>query len=169
MTFKAGDTVRALQRDPDGYFKAGARFTIECTWDDGLLYLKPIDGDPKIRTRYVRKPRIFELDTAAPTITVVGDTTHSTQIGGTHYTRHEIQPWDALKCWLTGMEPYPAYMTGNAVKYLARWHNKGGVEDLKKARHYVDALIAHVEAQHSAISPPQPAQAQSEAEPHAPT
>jgi hypothetical protein len=27
------------------------------------------------------------------------------------------------------------------VKYVSRWKNKGGLEDLKKARHYLDKLI----------------------------
>jgi hypothetical protein len=27
------------------------------------------------------------------------------------------------------------------VKYVSRWRDKGGVEDLRKARHYLDKLI----------------------------
>ncbi len=34
---------------------------------------------------------------------------------------------------------------GNAVKYLWRWRHKGGVEDLKKARWYLDDLIKQME------------------------
>jgi len=34
---------------------------------------------------------------------------------------------------------------GNAVKYLWRWRQKGGVEDLKKARWYLDDLIKQME------------------------
>jgi hypothetical protein len=33
------------------------------------------------------------------------------------------------------------FMEGNAIKYISRWRSKGGVEDLKKARHYLDMLI----------------------------
>jgi hypothetical protein len=34
------------------------------------------------------------------------------------------------------------YFDGNAVKYLSRWHRKGTpIEDLRKARHYIDKLI----------------------------
>jgi len=32
-------------------------------------------------------------------------------------------------------------MEGNAIKDIARWRSKGGIEDLKKARHYLDMLI----------------------------
>lgn len=56
------------------------------------------------------------------------------QEGGDHY-QTTIQPWDAIVAWGLG------FLDGNAVKYLARWRKKGGVEDLKKARHYLDKLI----------------------------
>jgi hypothetical protein len=32
-------------------------------------------------------------------------------------------------------------LDGNAVKYLSRWRHKNGIEDLKKARHYIDKLL----------------------------
>jgi len=40
---------------------------------------------------------------------------------------------------LTGMQ---AVDTANALKYILRWHKKNGVEDLKKARFYLNDLIA---------------------------
>ena len=43
---------------------------------------------------------------------------------------------------LTGIE---ATDTGNIMKYLWRWKNKDGVNDLKKAQWYINHLIAHVE------------------------
>ena len=62
------------------------------------------------------------------------------QIGGTHYTTKEIQPWDAMEAWMSA-EAFSGFLQGNAIKYLARWKDKGGVEDLRKARHYLDKLI----------------------------
>ena len=62
------------------------------------------------------------------------------QIGGDHYAKHAIQPWDALQCWL-GPDGFKAYLAGNVVKYIARHKDKGGVQDLEKARHYLDKLI----------------------------
>ena len=32
-------------------------------------------------------------------------------------------------------------MEGSVIKYVTRWRDKGGVEDLKKARHFLDMLI----------------------------
>ncbi len=37
------------------------------------------------------------------------------------------------------------FSLGNAVKYLWRWQNKGGLEDLKKARWYLDDHIKDIE------------------------
>lgn len=57
------------------------------------------------------------------------------QYGGTHYKDRKIEPWDYIAANGIG------YFEGNAIKYLTRWRDKGGVEDLKKARHYIDKLI----------------------------
>lgn len=56
------------------------------------------------------------------------------QIGGTHY-KMAIEPWDYIVANEIG------YLEGNVIKYVSRWKAKGGVEDLRKARHYLDKLI----------------------------
>ena len=58
------------------------------------------------------------------------------QVGGDHYKDNEIQVWDAIHDWGLG------YFSGNVIKYVARHQKKNGIEDLKKARHYLDKLIA---------------------------
>lgn len=58
---------------------------------------------------------------------------NNTQVGGGHY-RSSTQHWDLLAHY------GPAYYIGNATKYLFRWKRKNGLEDLKKARHYLDKL-----------------------------
>jgi hypothetical protein len=57
------------------------------------------------------------------------------QHGGNHYKIKTIQPWDFIVANDIG------FLEGNAIKYLARWRDKGGIEDLRKARHYIDKLI----------------------------
>jgi hypothetical protein len=57
------------------------------------------------------------------------------QVGGTHYKGKTIQPWDYIAANDIG------YFEGNIIKYVSRWKDKGGVDDLKKARHYLDKLI----------------------------
>jgi len=57
------------------------------------------------------------------------------QHGGEHYKMKTIQPWDFIVANSIG------FLEGNAIKYLTRWREKGGIEDLKKAQHYIDKLI----------------------------
>jgi hypothetical protein len=62
------------------------------------------------------------------------------QVGGEHYRNKDIQPWTAMQAWMTP-EQFKGFLWGNVIKYVARWQDKGGVEDLRKARHYMDKLI----------------------------
>lgn len=70
---------------------------------------------------------------------VINDTPPTKQVGGDHYTRLSVQPWDAMQAWMTQHE-FEGYLKGNVVKYLAR--DKGNrLEDYKKAQHYLDKLV----------------------------
>lgn len=55
--------------------------------------------------------------------------------GGEHYQDLSTLEFIEAQGW-TG------FHKGNIVKYLARYKSKGGVEDLKKARFYIDRLIS---------------------------
>lgn len=57
------------------------------------------------------------------------------QISGTHYKKLQPEPWDVVAAW--DMD----YFLGSAIKYLARWKEKGGVNDLKKAIHFIEKKI----------------------------
>jgi len=67
------------------------------------------------------------------------------QIGGDHYKDMSIQPWDALKAWMT-LEEYRGYHKATVIDYVAREVSKGGLTDLRKARHHLDELICTLEA-----------------------
>jgi hypothetical protein len=66
------------------------------------------------------------------------------QYGGDHYINMGVQPWKAMEAWMS-TEAFAGFLRGNAIKYLARADKKGGVEDLKKARHYLDKLLEVLE------------------------
>lgn len=57
------------------------------------------------------------------------------QVGGSHYTKLAIQPWDYIT------KNNIPYVEGMAIKYLTRWRDKGGVMDLLKAKHCIEKLI----------------------------
>jgi len=67
------------------------------------------------------------------------------QYGGDHYVNMGVQPWKAMESWMS-TEAFAGFLRGNAIKYLARADKKGGIEDLKKARHYLDKLLEVVGA-----------------------
>jgi Zn finger protein HypA/HybF involved in hydrogenase expression len=57
------------------------------------------------------------------------------QVGGTHYSDLAIEPIQFIEA--NGLN----YCEGNAVKYISRWRNKNGIEDLRKAAWYIGRLI----------------------------
>ena len=63
-----------------------------------------------------------------------------TQVSGTHYSDKTIQPWDAMEAWMSP-EQFKGFLRGNVIKYVARCDDKGGVDDLRKALHYLEKLI----------------------------
>ena len=71
---------------------------------------------------------------------------NETQVGGSHYKDKAVQPWAAMQAWMTH-EEFTGFLRGNVIKYVARCNDKGGIEDLKKARHYLDKLIETLEPQ----------------------
>ena len=59
-----------------------------------------------------------------------------------HYTGGTVECIDALEAATEGLVGIEAVCTANAIKYLWRWRRKGGAEDLRKARWYIDWLLA---------------------------
>lgn len=59
----------------------------------------------------------------------------STQVGGNHYSKMKIQPIDFIT------ENGLGYIEGNIIKYVCRYKDKNGLEDLQKAQHYLQMLI----------------------------
>ena len=65
-----------------------------------------------------------------------------------HYNTANLECIDAMESMSIGanMHPHEAYCWQNSFKYLWRWPYKNGLEDLKKARWYIDRLISRMEA-----------------------
>lgn len=57
------------------------------------------------------------------------------QVAGSHYKDLAIQPVEFIHANGIG------FCEGSAIKYLTRWRAKGGLNDLRKARHFIDLLI----------------------------
>ena len=57
------------------------------------------------------------------------------QVGGDHYQTMKIQPAEFVN------KNKMLFAEGNAIKYICRHINKGGKQDLEKAKHYIDMII----------------------------
>ena len=60
---------------------------------------------------------------------------YDTQVGGNHYQTMKIQPAEFIN------KNEMKFAEGNAIKYICRHVNKGGKQDLEKAKHYIDMII----------------------------
>lgn len=85
-------------------------------WDQGVF----VNGTPS-----------EDYNKRFPAAKSVNDIQH----GGDHYKNRAIQPWDYVIANEMG------YLEGTIVKYITRYKDKNGVEDLMKARHFLDKLI----------------------------
>lgn len=61
-----------------------------------------------------------------------------------HYKKGGVECIDALDSATSDLRGIEAVCTANAIKYLWRWKQKGGVESLQKAQWYINRLIAEI-------------------------
>jgi len=77
--------------------------------------------------------------------TYIKPTANDKQVAGNHYKQYgNLQPWDVITAWGLG------YLDGTALKYIARWRDKGGIDDIRKAIHFLEKFIEVEEAKNAA-------------------
>lgn len=109
--------VQCIQFDREHYFKG---LILDLDEDKYVFY--------KIgQTEYFSEDRFMEYTKNESPITE--------QIGGDHYKKLKIQPTEFIH------ENNIGFIEGNIIKYVVRHKDKNGLEDLKKAKHYIDLLI----------------------------
>ena len=116
-----------------GYaYKLAARSGKTPVKNDNVEHLKQALQEKMLKTIPVLEPKTVSIfdDPFKPT-----STANAVQVGGGHYQNKAIQPWDYIVSNRLG------YLEGNVVKYVSRWQDKGGRQDLEKARHYLDKLL----------------------------
>jgi hypothetical protein len=64
-----------------------------------------------------------------------GSSALDVQVGGSHYKDMKIQPAQFILANNIG------WGEGCAIGYLSRWRQKGGIDDLRKAKHSIDLVI----------------------------
>jgi hypothetical protein len=62
-------------------------------------------------------------------------TANEIQVGGDHYKKLAIQPVEYIHA------NNLSYLVGNVIKYVTRYKEKNGAEDIKKAIHYCELIL----------------------------
>lgn len=63
-----------------------------------------------------------------------------------HYkAKNGMEVIDVIEAFTANLEGYEATHTGNVIKYICRWKEKNGLEDLRKAQWYLNRLIENIE------------------------
>lgn len=123
--FKAGDIVERTAYCTSG-LQVGKRYAVERMVECGDIVVRGNPGTFFARNFKLVGREENDTDDVAPL---------AIQHGGTHYKKLKIQPVEYI------MANGIPYMEGNVIKYCTRWRDKGGIEDLKKAKHYLEILI----------------------------
>ena len=92
-------------------------------------------AEPSIVWQPVAAPEPRQELTPEQYVELIGTDANSIQIGGDHYKSKGIQPWDFIAA--NDLD----YFQGNVIKYVTRFREKNGIQDLEKAQHYLQKLI----------------------------
>ena len=147
VNFKIGDAVVVC--DEDSLRNGMKGVVVSYSNDRGYIDVQ-VDGG--IYSFFPSELRYETLDDASPEqwdnlrphgITVLRDifTTKAKdkQVAGTHYKDMKIQPVEYIMANGLG------FCEGNVVKYVTRYTAKGGIQDLEKAKHYIELLIEELQ------------------------
>ena len=118
-----------------------ARLLIKIPYD----LTRVIDLSYELDKKYANDSKIENAKTTNIQFTIDTTETQSDPVNSpTHYQTGLIETIDSIKNIL-GHEKFQAYCTGNVIKYLSRYREKNGLEDLKKAETYISFIIKSYE------------------------
>jgi hypothetical protein len=132
---KVGDKVRCTKLLPiDRNLSVGTVYEVRRVYQTGDVIVR--DDFDQGNMLYQEQYEKVTEEAPAP---ATSDNPLEVQIGGSHYKDMAIQP---IEFCVANNIPFAE---GNVIKYVSRWRKKGGVQDLKKARHMLDVLIEQQE------------------------
>lgn len=100
---------------------------IDKTWLDSTC-------NQSLKQHFLTYPRTCEKCGLGPCIGTTKSALNK-QVAGSHYKELKIQPVEFIHQNEIG------FMAGNVIKYVCRYKAKNGVQDLEKAKHYLEMLI----------------------------
>lgn len=64
-----------------------------------------------------------------------------TELEPSYYNLNGMEAFDVMEAFVGELKGVDSFYWCNVVKYILRWQNKNGVQDLKKAKEYLQKLI----------------------------
>ena len=130
------------------YWQAGC--PVEVTLRDGNVLTEVIIGEFKPRANYVvidgYRFDIDEITNVYPSFTKDANNEDIMVSQPPHYQSETgLEVIDVIEAFTFDLQGIEAIDTGNILKYICRWRKKNGLQDLKKAKWYLEHLIKHVE------------------------
>jgi hypothetical protein len=121
-------------------YKIAAGYAYKLAARSGKTPVKKVKNDNVEHLKKALQQKMLKVIPMLETVSIDAplepvSTANAIQVGGGHYQTKAIQPWDYIVSNRLG------YLEGNVVKYVSRWQDKGGRQDLEKARHYLDKLL----------------------------
>lgn len=95
---------------------------------------------PHVPEPHAGSPSVVEPEDEAQYLRGLGPDKDSEVHHPSHYTQGAVECIDAIEAATKGLEPFEAYCTGAALKYIWRWKHKNGEQDIDKAIWYLNYL-----------------------------
>ena len=123
-------------------FKRNNDKILELMKKKGIEYIDDIesvlqDGFGNVLDILPKRPDIFE-ELKKSTNDMVNHPSH-------YKANNGMEVIDVIEAFTANLSGYEATHTGNVIKYICRWKEKNGLEDLKKAQWYLNRLIKNIE------------------------
>lgn len=134
--FKNLRVVRAVSLKGDIGSDSRYDFTFDVATDSGVIYVIPctfIDSVTK-----TNPPRNNASDIE---ICEIEHVPSDPVIHPSHYNQNGMEVWDVINAFTKDLSGAEAFYAGNVIKYVLRWQHKNGIEDLEKAKVYIDKII----------------------------
>lgn len=87
---------------------------------------------------YSEEQLIYAVDQAEKNKEMVDHPSH-------YQSETGLETIDVIEAFTFDLKGIEAFDTGNILKYMCRWKQKNGLQDLKKAKWYLEHLIEHIE------------------------
>ena len=100
------------------------------------------DKPKKVKNLKARVVKVFEVkDEVREVKADIQEVKANDPINPNHYKQGKVECIDCIESATSSLTGFEGFCTGNAIKYLYRWKQKGGVTDLLKSQWYINRML----------------------------